>query len=380
MKNSDRIKKTSENLWNLFPYVSLAFVILNLLLLFACGGDGSSGGSSAIYTTENNNVTTIAGSVGKLGSADGTGTDATFYTPTGITTDGTNLYVTNYGNHTIRKIVISTLAVTTIAGSAGTYGSADGTGTAATFNYPFGITTDGTNLYVTDYGNHTIRKIVLSTGAVTTIAGSAGAYGSADGTGAAATFYYPAGITTDGTNLYVADYGNNTIRKIVISTLAVTTIAGSAGTYGSADGTGAAATFFYPFGITTDGTNLYVTDYGNSTIRKIVLPTGAVTTIAGSAGTNGSADGTGTAATFYYPAGIITDGTNLYVADSYNSTIRKMVISTGAVATVAGSSGTYGWHDDTGADASFYSPLGITAVGTNLYVAEYGNSIIRKIY
>ena len=104
MKNSDRIKKTSQNLRNLFPYVSLAFMIFNLFFLFACGGDGSSGETSAIYTTEKNNVTTIAGNAGKLGLSDGTGTDATFYNPFGITNVGTNLYVAEYGNSIIRKI------------------------------------------------------------------------------------------------------------------------------------------------------------------------------------------------------------------------------------------------------------------------------------
>jgi DNA-binding beta-propeller fold protein YncE len=378
MGNSARIKKTSENFRNLFQSVALAFIILNLLILFACGGNPSSGGSTVTYNNQNNNVTTIAGSAGANGSADGTGTAARFYHPFGITTDGTNLYVTDHSNSTIRKIVISTLAVTTIAGSAGVNGSADGTGTAARFYHPFGITTDGTNLYVTDYGNSTIRKIVISTGAVTTIAGSAGTIGSADGIGTAATFNYPTGIITDGTNLYVTDTYNSTIREIAISTGAVTTLAGSLA-IGSADGTGTAATFYYPTGITMDGTNLYVADNGNSTIRRIVISTGVVTTIAGSAGAIGSADGTGTAATFNYPIGIATDGTNLYVTDSGNNTIRKIVISTGAVTTLAGGIAN-GSADGTGAAAIFNYPSGITRDGTNLYVTDTDNNTIRKIY
>ena len=102
-------------------------------------------------------------------------------------------------------------AVTTLAGSSS--GSTDATGTSARFNYPNGITTDGTNLYVTDNGNHKIRKIVISTGVVTTLAGS-GVYGNTDATGTSAEFYYPRGITTDGTNLYVSDTYNHRIRKI----------------------------------------------------------------------------------------------------------------------------------------------------------------------
>jgi hypothetical protein len=158
-------------------------------------------------------ATTIAG-LSLIGSADGTGAEARFRNPHGITTDGVNLYVGDTFNHTIRKIVISTGAVTTLAGSAGSLGSADGMGAAARFNNPYEITTDGVNLYVADTNNSTIRKIAILTGAVTTLAGSAGQSGSADGTGAAARFYRPQGITTDGNSLYVSDSDNNSIRRI----------------------------------------------------------------------------------------------------------------------------------------------------------------------
>ena len=281
-----------------------------------------------------NEITTFAGS-GSTGSTDATGTSAKFKNPWGITTDGTNLYVADRSNHKIRKIVISTGAVTTLAGS-GAQGSTDATGTSATFKFPSGIVTDGTNLYVADMQNHKIRKIVIATGVVTTFAGSTTS-GSADGTGASARFKTPDHMTTDGTNLYVVDQQNNTIRKIVISTGAVTTLAGSAGSQGSTNGTGSTARFKTPRGITTDGANLYVADNANHTIRKIVISTGVVTTLAGSAGSSGSTDGTGTAARFKYPYGIATDGENLYVGDADNHKIRKIKISTGAVTTLAGS-------------------------------------------
>jgi hypothetical protein len=258
-------------------------------------------------------VTTLAGS--SLGSTDATGTSASFNGPIGITTDGTNLYVADR-NHRIRKIVISTGVVTTLAGSS--EGSTDATGTSASFNNPNGITTDGTNLYVAEQSNHRIRKIVISTGVVTTLAGSSS--GSTDATGTSASFNNPIGITTDGTNLYVADYNNHRIRKIVISTGVVTTLAGSSS--GSTDATGTSASFNSPYGITTDGTNLYVVDENNHRIRKIVISTGVVTTLAGSS--LGSTDATGTSASFSRPAGITTDGTNLYVADMNNHRIRKI--------------------------------------------------------
>jgi len=175
--------------------------------------------------------------------------------------------VSDLGNFTIRKIVISTGAVTTLAGTVGTSGSTDATGTSAKFNNARMLTTDGTNLFVAG-DDHTIRKIVISSGVVTTLAGTVSDPGSTDATGTSAKFNKPRGITTDGTNLYVTGFSNNRIRKIVISSGVVTTLAGS-GSPGSVDATGTSAKFWNPTGITTDGTNLYVTDFSSHTIRKI---------------------------------------------------------------------------------------------------------------
>lgn len=324
-------------------------------------------------------VTTLAGTAGRSGSVDGTGSAARFSNPDGITTDGTNLYVVDRSNHTIRKVVISTGVVTTLAGTAGNSGSTDGTGILAKFKLPAGITMDATNLYVTDSSNHTVRKIVISTGVVTTLAGTAGSQGSADGTGAAARFMNPAGITTDGTNLYLADNGNHVVRKIVIATGEVTTLVGTAGSHGSADGTGAAARFANLAGVTTDGINLYVADSANHTVRKVVISTGVVTTLAGTAGGSGAADGTGSTARFAYPLGIAIEGTNLYIADTGNHSIRKVVISTGAVTAFAGTAESMGSSDGPGASARFRLPYGITMYGRHLYVADSGNYTIRKI-
>ncbi|MCM0082370.1 hypothetical protein L4X63_12300 [Geomonas sp. Red32] len=156
------------------------------------------------------------------------------------------------------------------------------------------------------------------------MAGSAGSPGSADGFGSAARFYQPNGITTDGTYLYVADWKNSTIRKISIATGEVSTLAGSAGVSGFADGAGSTARFNGPWGISTDGTNLYVADRYNQTIRKVVISTGGVTTLAGRVGIPGSADGIGSAAVFNNPDSVISDGTNLYITDELNQTVRKM--------------------------------------------------------
>lgn len=317
-------------------------------------------------------VTTIAGTPYSFGTTDGIGPLARFTSPSGITTDGSNLYVSDYA--LIRKIVISTGDVTTVAGSSGTLGSADGTGASATFNDPQGVFSDGTNLYIAECGSNKIRKIVISSTVVSTIAGGAE---SADGNGPSARFSYPIGVTTDGTRLYVTDSRNNTIRQIVIASGLVTTIAGTPGAYGSDDGTGPSARFSFPTGITTDGASLYVTDSGNNTIRKIVISSGLVTTVAGTPGTSGTTDAIGAAARFSFPTGITTDGINLYVANSDGNAIRKVSISTGVVTTLAG--GAWGSDNGVGTAASFEIPTGITTDGIYLYVADTGNNAIRKI-
>lgn len=264
-------------------------------------------------------VTTLAGS-GTAGSTDATGASASFNAPMGITTDGINLYVADTFNNKIRQVVISTQVVTTLAGS-GAAGSTDATGITASFNGPHGITTDGSNLYVADTSNQKIRQIVISTKAVSTLAGS-GSTGATDAIGTGASFSSPLGITVTGSNLYVAEAGNYKIRQIVISTKAVSTLAGS-GTAGSTDATGTAASFNQPYAITSDGTNLYVADANNHNIRKIVISSKVVSTLTGS-GTAGSTDATGTSAKFNTPQGITTDGHNLYVADTFNNKIRKI--------------------------------------------------------
>ena len=179
-------------------------------------------------------------------------------------------------------------------------------------------------VYVANYDVHTIAKISPA-GAVTTLAGLAGTFGSADGTGSAARFAGPSGLAIDSTGviIYVSELANNTIRKITPDGV-VTTLAGSAGTPGSADGTGGAARFDSPFGIDVDSAGfVYVAGYHGHNIRKIT-PSGAVTTLAGLAGTPGSADGTGSAARFNYPCGVAIDSAGYaYVADYSNHTMRR---------------------------------------------------------
>lgn len=279
-------------------------------------------------------VSTLAGGANSAGATNGTGTAARFRLPYAITrVSSTEFYVADTYNHGIRKLTNAGV-VTTLAGLLGTAGALDGAGTAATFNTPKGIGNDGTYVYVADTYNHTIRQVLISSGAVTTMAGYAGTAGTADGTGGAARFNSPFGVVATGGNLYVTDTGNNTIRKVTAAGV-VSTLAGTAGTSGSADGTGTSATFNAPTAIATDGTNLFVADTSNHTIRKIVISTGAVTTWAGTAGLSGSADGTGSAARFNVPIGLAIDTAgNLYVTDQNYTKVRK-ITSAGAVTTLA---------------------------------------------
>jgi sugar lactone lactonase YvrE len=313
----------------------------------------------------------------------GSGTTTTSSALIGVALDRsvspTKLYVTNSDNDTVQVVDLVTNAVTTLAGLANTTGTADGTGTVARFNSPYGIALSGTDFYVADTYNQTIRKLTTA-GVVSTLAGSAGTSGSLDGTSAAANFYIPKGLVGDGgTNLYVVDSYNPTIRKVVISTGVVSTIAGYGGTPGTTDGTGTAAKFYTPFGITYDGTDLYVTDTANQTVRKVTT-SGVVTTWAGVAGTAGSTNDTGTAAKFNYPTGIVNDGTNLYVADSENHVIRQIVIATKVVTTLAGTAGASGSTDGTGAAARFNRPIGLTIDSAgNMYVVDQNYTKIRKV-
>ena len=325
-------------------------------------------------------VTTLAGTAGGLGSADGTGAAARFNGPRGLAVDGAgNVLVADTGNHTIRKI--SPLGVvTTLAGTVGSAGDTDGTGAAAQFHYPRGLAVDAAgNVFVADTSNLTIRKISPA-GVVTTLAGTAASLGSADGTGAAARFNYPRGLAVDAAgNVLVADTGNHTIRKISPAGV-VTTLAGTATSLGSTDGTGAAARFSSPAGLAVDAAGyVFVADTSNHTIRKI-SPAGVVTTLAGTAGMSGSTDGTGAAARFNLPIGLAVDGAgNVLVADYKNHTIRK-ISPAGVVTTLAGKAGVQGSLNGTGAAARFSSPTGLAVDGAgNVLVVDYGNNTIRKI-
>ena len=326
-------------------------------------------------------VTTVAGSHGVPGFADGPSDVARFTNPTGVAVDGAgNLYVADSSNSIVRKIA-SDGTVTTLAGMAHHEGDVDGIGSAARFTHPTGIAIDGTGqAYIADSFTHIIRKLTVVTAEVSTFAGKPGPQGYSDGAPRTARFDAPAGIAVDPSgNVYVADTYNNTIRKISADG-SVTTLAGTAKAAGSADGTGNAAQFLLPFGIAVDAAGtLYVADTWNGTIRKITTG-GIVTTLAGTAGNLGYADGTGSAAQFKNPYGVAVDGVgNVYVGDTGNHIIRK-ITSAGVVTTLAGTPGVFGSSDGIGTTAKFDSPQGVAVDGSgNVYVADSFNDTIRKI-
>jgi len=308
-------------------------------------------------------VSTFAGS-GNEGYVDGTGTSASFRTPLYIAIDAAdNLYVSDIQNYMIRKITPKAV-VTTFVNIQNQFQQ---------FVAPNGLAVDAAGYVYVATTNSDILKI-SPTGVVTLLAGN-GTRGSADGIGSAASFNVPEDVALDATgNVYVADFSNNKVRKISPQGV-VTTFAGS-GERGSMDGPAATASFDQPTCVTVDATgNVYVAEVGNK-IRKI-SPNGVVTTLAGS-GAPGAADGLSTAASFYIPEGLALDAaSNLYVADYGNNRIRK-ITPKGEVTTIAGS--VYGFENGSGASAEFRAPYDVVVDHQgNLFVADAQNQMIRKI-
>lgn len=307
-----------------------------------------------------------------------------------------NVFVADTGNHTIREFNVATGSITTRLGQAGRSDFANGIGLAAVLSSPKAIAfyTDNTGLnppgtyYVADTANDRIRKVTPA-GVVSVFAGPT--FNSGD------RFNSPEAIGIDGAgNIFVADTGSHVIRRIT-KTGEVSTFAGGARVAGSTDASGAAARFSSPRGIAVPSSGeVFVADAGNHTIRRISL-SGVVTTLAGRAGSSGTADGPGEAARFTNPGAIavgrITSSgnvntTNLFVADTGNHTIRKIVITTNnqqnttscVVTTLAGSPGTSGYLNATGTSARFSAPAGIAADNLdNLYVADTQNHVLRKV-
>ena len=325
-------------------------------------------------------VATVAGVLETPGFNDGPALSARFYNSHGIGVDAEGkVYVADRYNHTVRVFDPATGLVSTLAGKALQPGSTDGVGEAARFNEPWGlcVTPDGV-VYVADTKNNKIRK-VLPDGTVSTVAGT-GNFGSSNGPAPAATFGNPTGIEIDADgNIYVADHLTHIIRKISNAGI-VSTIAGIPYIPGNLDGTGSAAQFWRPYGLTLDNEgNLLVADEWNHKIRR-VTPDGVVTTVAGN-GQIALVDGPAQTASFNYPWDMTVDPAgNIYVADGYNYVIRK-IDTNGSVSTLAGNPQTSGGTDGQGPQASFSGATAIawSVSSASLFVGDAYNHLVREI-
>ena len=284
-------------------------------------------------------ISTVAGNGTSSYSGDGgQATAAGLPFPEGVAVDGSgNLYIADRYSNRIRKITASTGVISTVAGNGTAGYSGDGgQATAASINGPKGVAVDSSeNLYIVDTNNHRIRKVTASTGVISTVAGNGNYLYLGDGGQAtAAGLHNPVGVAVDGSgNLYIADTSNNRIRKVAVSTGVISTVAGNGGGYYSGDGGQAtAATLRLPSGVFVDGSgDIYLADTDNSRIRKVTASTGVISTVAGNVSTGDfSGDGSqATAAGISRPGGVSLDGSgNIYIADTYNNRIRKVTVAT----------------------------------------------------
>jgi sugar lactone lactonase YvrE len=354
---------------------SLTRIVLSILFVVLSGWSGTA------------QVISTAAGTGMIGfSGDGgAAVMAQMNYPAGVAVDSAgNLFIADRQNHRVRKVtpngLISTVVGTGTAGFRGDGGPA----ISAQLNLPGYLAVDAAdNLFITDYGNQRIRK-VSPDGVINTVAGSGSAGFSGDGGAAtSARLNNPACTTVDSLgNLYIADAGNARVRRVTPGGI-ISTVAGNGSTGFTGDGGPAtAARLSYPSGVSADaGGNLYIGDYGNHVVRKVTAG-GAISTVVGTGAPGFSGDGgPALSAQLTYPTGVIADaGGNLYIADYGNHRIRK-VVAGGAISTLAGN-GTLGFNGDGGAAASaqLNSPIHITInTAGNLFIADMQNQRIRKV-
>jgi sugar lactone lactonase YvrE len=339
-------------------------------------------------------IETVAGNGSAIYAGDGiAATSASLYDPYGVAFDlSGNLYIADYGNNRIRKVDTSG-NITTVAGNgSATYAGDSGAAISASLHQPSGVALDSSgNIYIADYGNSRIRKVDKTSGNITTVAGNGTpSYGGDNGVATSANLKYPSGVALDSSgNIYIADTGNNRIRKVDTSGT-ITTVAGNSlsGGYSGDGGPAASASIWAPTGVALDSSgNIYIADSANNCIRKVDTSSQhIITTIAGSINHGYSGDGgAATSAILYSPYGVTLDSSgNIYIADSNNNCIRKVSASTGKISTIAGIGGALGTYSGDGGAATLAKlsiPEGLALDSSgNVYIADTYSSRIRKVY
>ncbi|HYV36642.1 MAG TPA: NHL repeat-containing protein, partial [Gemmataceae bacterium] len=331
-------------------------------------------------------IGTIAGGLGDNGLA----TATTMSYPVGVATDANgNLFLVDRDANRVRKVSVATGVISAVAGN-GTSGFAGdgGSATAAALNNPYGVAVDSSgNVFIADAANARVRKVDHSTGEITTIAGNGTAgFGGDNGPATGASLNYPVAIALDATgHLYISDYSNHRIRRVDLSTGIIATVAGNGtGSFSGDGGQATAASLSTPTGITVDlRGNLYFADYLNFRIRQVNLSTGVISTVAGNGIQGNSGDaGPATLASLSYSWDVAVDGSgHLLIADYGNRRIREVDLSTGIITTAAGS-GTSGFSGDDGAAsaAQISDAFGVAVDSqANLFVADSSNKRIREV-
>ena len=358
---------------------------------FATLTQNTSGCICGITYSGSGNIGTVAGNGISGYSGDGDQALCAQVNAPGVGVDiSGNVYVVDYGNNRIRKVNFSTGIITTVAGNGNQGYNGDGiAATDAELWSPNGVAVDGSgNIYIADYLNNRVRKVTASTGIISTIAGNGTAGYNSDGIAAtAAELNAPLGLAVDASgNIYIADYYNIAIRKVTVSTGIISTIAGKPGWFGYTgdNGPATAAELEDPEGVAVDGAgNVYISDWRTDAIRKVTASTGIITTIAGNGTSGFSGDGgIATNATLDYPLGVAADASgNIYIGDRNNNRIRKVTASTGIISTIAGN-GSQGYNNDgiPATNAKLNYPVGVAVdLFGNVYIGDAFNYRIRKI-
>ena len=334
-------------------------------------------------------ITSVAG-----GGSPGDGSQATtaaLYRPQGVAVDAAgDVFIADTNNNRIREVNHATGVITTVAGNGiQGYAGDNGPATAADLSNPDSVAVDAAgHLFIADAGNNRIRAVNLTTGVITTVAGNGiGSYGGDNGQATAAELSDPDGVAVDAAgHLFIADAYNSRVREVNLSTNIITTVAGNGTSgYRGDGGQGSAAELVVPTGVAVDTAgHLFIADSCNSVVREINLSTGVITTVAGVVGfgSYGGDNGQATAAAMNIPTAVAVDAAgNLFIADSWNHRVREVNLSTGVITTAVGN-GTRGYAGDNGpgSGAELYDPQGIAVdAAGNIFITDSGNNRIREV-